>query len=1479
MNSERTEAYLQLIQSLLNCDSGEEAAILAANQELVDGGLLQMVLAAAQMFDAQVNENVAKWLEAFADELRNALNLDTEVDLQSLSEEEYEAYFRFLMEALQATGESKGDAQVVYPLLQKNIKKLDGVLAEILKRWGTDVLGEAQPDEAEVLARVTGGFGNLLGQFPLGSKAHNMEIAITSYEIALTIFTQSAFPVEWAITQNNLGNAYRERILGEKAQNIETAIAAYTQALSVRTQSAFPVEWAMTQNNLGNAYYDRILGEKAQNIETAIAAYTQALSVYTQSAFPVEWAITQNNLGNAYRERILGEKAQNIETAIAAYTQALSVYTQSAFPVEWAMTQNNLGNAYYDRILGEKAQNIETAIAAYTQALSVYTQSAFPVEWAMTQNNLGNAYYDRILGEKAQNIETAIAAYTQALSVYTQSAFPVEWAMTQNNLGNAYGNRILGDKAQNIETAIAAFTQALSVRTQSAFPVEWAMTQNNLGNAYGNRILGDKAQNIETAIAALTQALSVRTQSAFPVEWAMTQNNLGNAYYDRILGDKAQNIETAIAAFTQALSVRTQSAFPVEWAMTQNNLGIAYYDRILGDFAQNIETAIAAYTQALSVYTQSAFPVDWAMTQNNLGVAYSDRILGDKAQNIETAIAAYTQALSVYTQSAFPVDWAGTQNNLGNAYRERILGDKAQNIETAIAAFTQALSVRTQNAFPVDWAKTQNNLGIAYYDRILGDKAQNIETAIAAYTQALSVRTQSAFPADWAMTQNNLGNAYYDRILGEKAQNIETAIAAFTQALSVRTQSAFPVDWAGTQNNLGNAYRERILGDKAQNIETAIAAFTQALSVRTQNAFPVDWAMTQNNLGIAYYDRILGDKAQNIETAIAAFTQALSVLTKSAFPVEWAGTQNNLGLAYSDRILGNKAQNVEDAIAAFTQALSVLTKSAFPQNHATTFLLSLGILYQNAERFTEAYNTYKSAIATVESLRGEIVSGDESKRKQAEEWNKLYRRMVEVCLQLDNTIAAIEYVERSKTRNLVELILERDIKTIFPPETVTQLQALRDEIATLQHQLQNNKAENPISLSQHLQQLRQQRIQLQDKHLPVGSNFNFQLFYSTLDSNTAIIEWYIATEKIIAFIILPETQKPIIWQSPSENTDRLVDWANKYLDDYYTQKEEWSSNLAERLKELAEILQIKEILAQIPKHYRLILVPHRILHLLPLHALPVEESYLLDLFPNGVGYAPSCQLLQQLQYRQRADFQSLFAIQTPTPDLYEQDLGAVSIISKQFAHHYTLKQNSATKSALLLSDDNSNTITVPQELLNANSVLFFCHGIFNFVSPLDSSLELADDNLTLDDIIKHFKLEKCRLVTLSACETGLTDYTNFSDEYIGLPSGFLLAGCANVVSSLWSVRADATALLMIKFYQELRQQNHITLALNTAQRWLRDTTVEGFQNWLTHSPLSLAWQIEVGKYFDTIGQKQGLTGKPFENPYYWSAFCVIGKGV
>ncbi|MGI2903844.1 CHAT domain-containing protein, partial [Tolypothrix sp. VBCCA 56010] len=777
---------------------------------------------------------------------------------------------------------------------------------------------------------------------------------------------------------------------------------------------------------------------------------------------------------------------------------------------------------------------------------------------------------------------------------------------------------------------------------------------------------------------------------------------------------------------------------------------------------------------------------------------------------------------------------------------------------------------------------------------------ENIENAIASYTAALTVRTREALPIDWAMTQHNLAVAYSDRIKKDRAENIENAIASYTAALTVYTKEALPIDWAATQNNLANAYRERIKGDKAENIEKAIPAFTAALTVRTREALPIDWARTQNNLALAYSDRIKGDKAENIENAIAAFTAALTVFTREALPIDWAMTQHNLATAYSERIKGDKAENIENVIAASTASLTVFTREALPQNHAQS-LWGLGIAYQNSNQFTSAYDQFKSAIDTVESLRSEIVSGEESKRKQAEFFNQVYSRMVEVCLELANITEAIEYVERSKTRSLVEQILERDSKTIFPPEVFTQLEKYRDEIAVGQYQIQNGKAENPQDLAQHLQQLRQQRNELQNQYLPVCYGFKFDSFQGSLDEHTAIIEWYILNDKIMVFIITKQGEVTVD-QSQPEDLEALVNWINQYLQNYYEQKDQWLNNLGEKLKELASILHIDEILTQIPKHCdQLILIPHQFLHLFPLHAIPINQnsensSCLLDLFAGGVSYAPSCQLLQQVQQRKRPDFQSLFAIQNPTEDLNYTDL-EVQVIQRYFNTSNVLKKTAATLTAINNSDLNTY-----------HCAHFSCHGYFNLINPGKSALILAnapvadtlpqpnterylnlragethdlDKCLTLDKIFT-LKLEKCRLVTLSACETGLIDYTNTSDEYIGLPSGFLLAGSQAVVSSLWTVSDLSTSFLMMKFYENLQTINSVSLALNQAQQWLRNLTTEEFE------ALLVKYQPQIEEIFAQLPEEKRPVAKailkrtckrkphPFAAPFYWAGFTATG---
>lgn len=329
---------------------------------------------------------------------------------------------------------------------------------------------------------------------------------------------------------------------------------------------------------------------------------------------------------------------------------------------------------------------------------------------------------------------------------------------------------------------------------------------------------------------------------------------------------------------------------------------------------------------------------------------------------------------------------------------------------------------------------------------------------------------------------------------------------------------------------------------------------------------------------------------------------------------------------------------------------------------------------------------------------------------------------------------------------------------------------------------------------------------------------------------------------------------------------------------YYEQKDQWRNNLGEKLKELALILHIDEILTLIPKHCnQLILIPHQFLHLLPLHALPVNQntasySSLLDLFPHGVSYAPSCQLLQQVQQRQRPGFQSLFAIQNPTGDLNYTDL-EVQVIQSYFNTSNVLKKTAATLTAI-------NQIN-QSELNTYHCAHFSCHGEFNFNQPSQSALKLADLPLNLDKIFT-LQLEKCRLVTLSACETGLIDSRNTSDEYIGLPSGFLLAGSKAVVSSLWTVSDLSTAFLMMKFYENLQIINSVSLALNQAQKWLRNLTTEEF------AALLVKYDSQIEEIFAQLPKEKRPVARailrrtcerkphPFVAPFYWAGFTATG---
>jgi hypothetical protein len=72
-SDDKYQAYLQLIQALLDCPKGSEVDILAANQELVDLNLVQIMKQVANQIAAQGNREAARYLSNLAAELSRKL--------------------------------------------------------------------------------------------------------------------------------------------------------------------------------------------------------------------------------------------------------------------------------------------------------------------------------------------------------------------------------------------------------------------------------------------------------------------------------------------------------------------------------------------------------------------------------------------------------------------------------------------------------------------------------------------------------------------------------------------------------------------------------------------------------------------------------------------------------------------------------------------------------------------------------------------------------------------------------------------------------------------------------------------------------------------------------------------------------------------------------------------------------------------------------------------------------------------------------------------------------------------------------------------------------------------------------------------------------------------------------------------------------------------------------------------------------------
>jgi CHAT domain-containing protein len=136
----------------------------------------------------------------------------------------------------------------------------------------------------------------------------------------------------------------------------------------------------------------------------------------------------------------------------------------------------------------------------------------------------------------------------------------------------------------------------------------------------------------------------------------------------------------------------------------------------------------------------------------------------------------------------------------------------------------------------------------------------------------------------------------------------------------------------------------------------------------------------------------------------------------------------------------------------------------------------------------------------------------------------------------------------------------------------------------------------------------------------------------------------------------------------------------------------------------------------------------------------------------------------------------------------------------------------------------NRALAMSPELGQYRVIHFATHAILDDKQPELSGIVLSLVNeqgqpqngyLRLSDIY-NLKLP-VELVVLSACRTGIGQEVR-GEGLIGLTRGFMYAGAARVLATLWKVRDDATAELMSHFYWHLlKERTPAASALRKAQ--------------------------------------------------------------
>jgi CHAT domain-containing protein len=531
----------------------------------------------------------------------------------------------------------------------------------------------------------------------------------------------------------------------------------------------------------------------------------------------------------------------------------------------------------------------------------------------------------------------------------------------------------------------------------------------------------------------------------------------------------------------------------------------------------------------------------------------------------------------------------------------------------------------------------------------------------------------------------------------------------------------------------------------------------------------------------------------------------------------------------------------------------------------------LGQIAEQRANLDEAARYYEQAVQGIEEIQGRLVLDERT--SFLEDKQRIYQDAVRLALRRGEAEQALVYVEKSKSRVLGDYLRNNvDIRLRADGEQgaalLEELARLREEQAWFssivyeaEHEanlsdtaVMRLRALNPSQARQEMQR-RERQIErlLEQVHLSLAGDLTVRApahwtasilaaVTGQVDGRTLVIEYYLAGNDLYLFEI---AQGRVIWHVVPDalpQIERLYAlWrVNLDLAAQAAGAQERAQSFAGLQENCLGLLQklYHLLLAPVAQTLygceHLIIVPYGVLHYLPFHCLFDGVQFLVERV--DISYLPALSLLEICRQRgQRSRTRA-----RPLRDSLVMGLSDNGRLPWAVEEAQGVARQLGAPCHL---NQEATAARLQEAGAQAPIVHIAAHGLFRLDAPNFSFIKLADRQLSTIEVF-NLDLSACTLVTLSACETGRA-VVGGVDEVIGLGRGFLYAGAASLLPTLWKVDDASSAELMNMFYEALLNDCSKAAALAGAQRAFLARTRASLHPFCTH-------------------------------PYFWAAFHLIG---